>query len=159
MEKRLEEIIIGRKYIVTEEGTLLNPSGLTVGTYIGSNGYYVFSIRMKGKKTQCPVHRIQAYQKYGNKLFEDGIVVRHFNGNSLDNSWSNILIGSQSDNMYDIPEQIRIKKARYATSFVRKYDKKEIRDFHNIEKSYKLTMEKFNISSKGTLNYILKNDK
>ena len=100
-------------------------------------------------------HRLQAYQKYGDKIYEDGVEVRHNNGESLDNSWCNILIGSHSDNMMDIPKQIRIKKALHATSFIRKYDKKEVKDFYTINRSYKKTMDEFNISSKGTLYYIL----
>lgn len=158
MRNRIEQIAAKRGYVVTEDGIALNPHGEEIGDYI-ANGYYTSNIRVSGKGVKLKVHRLQAYQKYGDKIFEEDIVVRHYNGNSLDNSWDNILIGNQSDNMMDIPEQIRIKKAKYATSFIRKYDKREVRNFHNIEKSYKLTMEKFNISSKGTLNYILKNNK
>ena len=75
----------------------------------------------------------------------------------MDNSYENILIGTHSQNMMDISKELRLKKALKATSFVRKYNKEEVIKFHNKSKSYKETMEKFNILSKGTLNYILKN--
>jgi len=157
MENKKEIIAAKRGYIVTEEGVLLNPKGNEVGVII--NGYHTLKMRFSGKSLNLKTHRLQAFQKYGSKIYEEGIVVRHKNGISEDNSWDNILIGTHSDNMMDIPEQIRIKKARYATSFIRKYNKKEVREFHKKENSYKLTMQKFGISSKGTLNYILKSYK
>lgn len=153
--KKIEQIASKRGYIVTEEGKLLNPKGDIIGEYINTNGYYVTYIRVEGKKTEVYIHRLQAYQKYGDKLFEEGILVRHKGGNPLDNTWDNILIGTQSDNMMDIPEQIRIKRAQHATSYVRKYDKQEVRGFHKQDNSYKKTMEKFGITSKGTLHFIL----
>jgi hypothetical protein len=152
---RLEEIIIKRGYVVTEDGMLLNPKGARVGN-IDKQGYVQSSIRIGKKVAVFYAHRLQAFQKYGDKLFVDGVVTRHINGNSLDNSWNNIVIGSHSENMMDIPEQIRIKKAKHASSFLKKYNNDEIIDFYNTCKSYKKTMDKFGISSKGTLNYILK---
>ncbi len=154
MKNKIEVIASKRGYVVTEDGILLNPNGKEIGI-INSAGYKITMIRVKGKQIIFTAHRLQAYQKYGNKLFEDNIITRHLDGHSLNNSWNNIAIGTQSDNMMDIPEQIRIKKAKYAASFNRKYNKEEIKKFHRKEKSYKKTMEKFNSSSKGTLNYIL----
>ena len=155
MEKKIEQIATKRGYVVTEEGLFLNPQGKEIGSITGE-GYNVSNIRINKIKKHIKAHRIQAFQKYGNKLFEEGIMVRHKNGNPLDNTWENIILGTNSDNQMDIPEQVRIKRAKHATSFVRKYNKEEVRKFHKKERSYKLTMEKFEISSKGTLNYILK---
>lgn len=154
---KIEQIISERGYQVTEDGRLLNPKGKIIGDVINSNGRKGSCVRVKGKKVNFFHHRLQAFQKYGLALFEKGIEVRHLNNNPLDNSWDNISIGTHSQNMMDIPEQIRIKKALHATSFVRKYDKEEVKKFHKISNSYKLTMAEFNISSKGTLNFILKN--
>lgn len=149
-----------RGYTVSIEGTAYNKKGKKVG-YINTNidGYksYLIRIRVNKKVVNVPIHRLQAFQKYGHKMFEQNIMVRHLDGNSLNNSWDNIAIGTNSDNMMDIPKQIRIKKALHASSFVKKYNKKEVQDFHSINRSYKETMKHFNISSKGTLNYILNN--
>lgn len=41
------------------------------------------------------VHRLQAYQKFGERVFEPRMVVRHLDGNSLNNSWENIGIGTR----------------------------------------------------------------
>lgn len=100
-------------------------------------------------------HRLQAYQKYGDMLYGEGMMVRHLNGDSLDNSWGNIAIGTNSENQMDIPEQIRLFRARYASSFMQKHNHDDIISFYKENKSYKKTMEKFEISSKGTLHYIL----
>lgn len=40
------------------------------------------------------IHRLQAYQKFGDKIYEDGIVVRYLNGDRYDNSYDNIGIGT-----------------------------------------------------------------
>lgn len=154
MEK-IEQIIVSRGSYVTEEGIMYNKKGIEICNYISSCGYYTSQIRMNNKKKNYHKHRVQAYQKYGDRLYEKGIVVRHLNGDKLDNSWENIAIGTQSDNMMDVPKQVRIKKAVHAASHNIKYNYKEVKEFHKISKSYKETMLKFNISSKGTLYHIL----
>ena len=55
--------------------------------------YYFFNIRNNNKIMSVKVHQFQAYQKYGNDIFKENIVIRHLNGNSLDNSYENIAIG------------------------------------------------------------------
>ena len=147
-----------RGYVVSLEGKAYNKNGKEVG-FLKSNGRAYFKIRIKGLSTDISVHRLQAFQKYGHQLFNNGIEVRHLDAIPSNNSWDNIAIGTHSQNMMDIPEQIRISKAIHASTFNKKYNEKEVLDFHNKEKSYKKTMEKFSISSKGTLNYILKGRK
>lgn len=154
MKTKIENIVSKRGYAVTEDGVFLNPKGENVGS-IGSVGRIRTKIKVDKKQIVFYSHRLQAFQKYGNKMYEKGIMVRHKNGNPLDNSWDNILIGTASDNMMDIPEQIRIKKALHASSFLKKYNNEEVVKFYKECKSYKKTMEKFCIPSKGTLHYIL----
>jgi hypothetical protein len=141
-------------YRITDSGICINPSGIEIKGVI-SNEYIRINARYKKTFTYCNIHRLQAFQKYGNKIYEKEIEVRHFDGNKLNNSFDNIFIGTRSQNMMDIPESIRISKSLHATSFIRKYDKKEIRLFYCECKSYKKTMDHFNISSKGTLHFIL----
>jgi len=68
---------------------------------VNGKSYYRFSLRMDGKNTNVMVHRLQAYQKYKGKTFKEGIVVRHRDDDSLNNSKKNILIGTQAQNMKD----------------------------------------------------------
>lgn len=154
MDKVLEAF--NRGYVISLEGIAYNKYGIKVG-HIGVKGYWQVSLKINGTTRHVKNHRLQAFQKYGHKMFEEGILVRHLDGDKLNNSWENILIGTDSDNKMDVPKQIRISRAVHAASFKKKYDDESIRKFHAISKSYKKTMEKFNISSKGTLNYILKN--
>ena len=152
--ERIEKIALSRGYVVTEDGELLNPTGKKLG-YSTNAGYVYTNIKVEKVVRQLAAHRLQAYQKYGSRMYEKGIEVRHVDGNPSNNSWFNILIGTHSENMMDIPEQVRIKKARHASSFIRKYDRGEVTKYYERTKSYKKTMKKFNISSKGTLHFIL----
>lgn len=121
-----------------------------------TNVYYIFKIRYYGKSVAIAVHRLQAYQKFGNAIFEKDTVVRHLNGNSLDNSVDNISIGTQSDNMMDISREIRTAKAIRATSFWQKFNHEDVFSYYQETHSYKKTMAKFGMTSKGSLHYIIK---
>lgn len=68
---------------------------------VGSKMYFRFTISFEGRSVNILVHRLQAYQKYRGKAFKENLVVRHKNDNSLDNSWGNILMGTQAQNMQD----------------------------------------------------------
>lgn len=77
-----------------------------------SSGYPSFGVSppesIDGKRSVLlRVHRLQAYQKYGDKLFEDGIETRHLDGDKTNNSWDNIAIGTRSQNIHDMPEEKR----------------------------------------------------
>ncbi len=90
-----------------------------------------------------------------------GIHVRHFNGNEKDNSDENILIGTPSENMMDKSEEVRRKWAINASKHIRKFDDVimlEIKSMYEDTKSYKKVMQKYKISSKGTLHHILNNE-
>ena len=152
-----DKVIIAFKkgYRSDKDGQVTSNRGY-LNCFKNNKGYMQFSsARIDGLQRQISVHRLQAYQKYGNSMFEDGIVVRHLNGVRDDNSWDNIAIGTESDNRMDIPQHIRVASALYASSFNQKYDKDEVKAFYQETKSYKKTMEEFGISSKGTLHYIL----
>jgi hypothetical protein len=83
------------------------------------------------------IHRLQAFQKYGDLLYEEGTVVRHLNGDPGSNAWDNI-IGTMSDNMFDIPKQIRIRRAEHASSLSHIHDHVKIKQWHiNNGASYK----------------------
>ena len=143
-------------YRVREDGVVVNPKGGIIKGSIGNSGYKKFNIVLNSKE-RYPVyiHKLCAYQKYGDIAFQADCV-RHLDGNPLNNCPDNIKIGTQSDNMMDMPKEVRQKKAEYATSFVRKYNKNEVRDFYKQNgNSYKKTMNHFGMTSKGTLWFVL----
>lgn len=98
-----------RGYRVTDDGTFTTPHSETVKLAKDKGGYLVFSgIYLKGRgKAPIKVHRLAAYQKFGEAIFEPGIVVRHLNGNPQDNSVDNIAIGTHLDNRLDISQSER----------------------------------------------------
>ena len=143
-----EQIAYERGYRVTKDGQLIGLSNKVVG-YDKGNGYECIRIYINKKYKNLLTHRLQAYQKYGNKLYEDGIVVRHLNSNSLDNSWDNIVIGTQSDNMMDIPKEIRTRRAILAGKAHIKYNKElviKLKEEYKIIKNYSELSKKHNMS-------------
>jgi len=122
--------------------------------------YYRFIIESNKKRYRIYVHKLLAYQKYGLGAFIDGIHIRHLNNNSLINLDDNITLGSPTENSLDIKPEDRLKHSIKASTKTRKFtDNKieEIRVFYKDNHSYIETMENFDISSKGTLHYILNN--
>lgn len=156
-----EELALIKGYTVTKEGILLNRNGIQVKGRIKDRkrDYYNFDIRIgprkENKKVHCMIHRLQAYQKFGDKIYEKGIVVRHLNGDRYDNSYNNIDIGTNKDNKNDIPKEL---VSINCGQISRKYSKETIesirKDYEN-GMSYSNIMIKYNISSKGTVHYII----
>jgi len=142
------------------EGQVYSPSGRKLSLRKNSNGRFDFGYYRRGKgKIRIHVHRLVAYQKYGEQLFTEGIECRHLDGNKENNLDDNIAIGTHSDNMMDIPKADRISRSRIARQAAKKvtikHDAKSIKEAYEETRSYKKVMEMFNISSKGTLSYIL----
>ena len=150
-----EKYLHNKGYKISEDGLIINPKGNILKGCINSGGYRYMSFRHNGRIYQCQIHRLQAYQKYGNEIYVQGTEVRHLNGDKSNNSSANIKTGTSHDNHMDIPKEKRMSMAMHATSFVRKHNKEIIKPFYEKCKSYKKTMDEFGISSKGTLHFIL----
>lgn len=73
---RIEETAFKRGYRVNKKGDIFNPYGKLIGNKKYS-AYRYTKIRIDGKSCRVCIHRLQAFQKYGNKMYEKGIVVRH----------------------------------------------------------------------------------
>lgn len=153
---------INRGYTVDKKGNVISPTNNLLSTEGTRNlngiHYKMFAITLKNKKrTNIKVHRLVAYLKYGDVIFEKGIVVRHINGDHKDNSWDNILIGTYSENMMDKPKNIRMNAAIKATSFCRKYSKdfleKLFKDRFENNMTYKSLTSKYDIG-KSTLSFL-----
>lgn len=137
---------------------IYNPAGKILKGPIAQYGYRVF--KPYRAYPHLPVHKLVAYQKFGSKLFELGIQVRHLDNNSLNNAEYNIDLGTGSDNMMDQDKETRICRAINASNRIRKFTDEEmgrIRKDYKVMRSYKDVMSLWDISSKGTLHYILNN--
>lgn len=162
---RTEEFAYNLGYRVTRKGILLNSNGEEMSCRLDKHGYYERTLRVNSqdkKWTHLMIHRLQAYQKYGDKIYEPGIQVRHFNGNSKDNSFENIGIGSASENQMDKPKDVRIGLSKIAAkNLPLRYPLNKIASI-KIDRakgmSYRELMRKYDISSKGTISYICNHD-
>ena len=126
--KLKEDILLAveKGYKVTEEGDVLSPRGKRK-LFKDRTGRYYFSIkRFNGQVGKIYVHRLQGYQKFGDKIFNPEFQIRHFDGNEINNSNVNILIGTPSQNMMDIPADVRQTHAKLASSYKRRFTDEEI---------------------------------
>lgn len=143
-----------RGYRIDKMGNVFSPS-MKLNLMKNAGVYLFFTIKINGKCHKVMAHRFQAFFKYGDVMFEKGIVVRRLNGDSMDNSEGNIAIGTQSDNMMDIPRHLRIAHAQKAGDAVRIYDHEAVYQYYLQTKSYKKAKEKFGIRSKATVHAII----
>ena len=156
---KIEKIAFEKGYYVNNLGEAYSYKNKKLKLKIVNGFYYCFNIRYLGVCRRIKVYRLQAYQKFKDEIYKDGIVVRHLDGNSFNNSVDNIDIGTSFDNYMGQPVEQRLKFINNAGKANRKYSKQtilQIRDFYNKCKSYKKVKAKFNISSSGTLNSLLK---
>jgi hypothetical protein len=161
LSKRNETILLAfsKGYLIDENGNISykNKFRKLKKVLCNKTSYYVFGVRcLDNTIREISVHRYQAYIKYGNKIFEKGIEVRHYNGNSLDNSWDNILIGTHSDNIMDIKPEIRMRSAIKASYTNRRFNDEEVKSIindHNNGLSYNKLCVKYN-TSKSTLSFL-----
>ena len=157
MEK--EEIVLKvLRYTIDDSGVLKNIQGEKVGS-LNRQGYEKIQITLGGKSKEVFTHRIQAFKKFGRKLFDKGMQVRHLNDIKTDNCVDNIELGTAKDNYQDRGQQ-KIKEAqKVATEASKVYSNKLVKEIKQYYKennnAQKQTMLKYNISSTGTLWYIL----
>lgn len=164
---RCEQFAFDKGYRVVG-GHVLSPNNKKMSMYLKHRGcisYPAFRLYVSGnisisgvpKRYDVLVHRLVAYQKYGNAIYDDGICVRHLDGDPLDFSDDNIEIGTHSQNMMDIPEAIRQRSAKTAASYKRKFSDNDIRDIRLLKANgttLKYLCEMYNVS-KSTMSYII----
>jgi hypothetical protein len=143
-----------------EMGYRISTDGLTVTwnqkpvKYHLYKGYYRFSFGPKIRRRNINLHRLQAFHKYGRAMYAPGLVCRHLNGNSQDNHYNNIAIGTQSQNMMDRSPEARLQHAKHAAQHLVKHDYAAVYAYFK-EHGFKSAMIHFGISSKGTMSHII----
>jgi len=153
----LERIAKQRGYKVTEDGVFCGVRDNILKRK--TKGYLCVSIKVDGKNKSLFAHRLQAYQKYGEDIYKKGICVRHLNGDKSDNSFDNIAIGTNRDNMMDMSKAERQRIAALSAKATIKYNRDEVVEYYNkCNRSRKKTIEYFGMSKAG-LHYILNDRK
>ncbi len=140
-------------YYIDKLGIIYSKRGVVKGN-INKKGYRMFIMRSNNRLYNVATHRLVGYQKFGDKIFETNMLIRHLNGNPSDNSYDNIGIGTPSDNMMDIDKKIRQLRSKQAN---KKYSEETIelwRKEHMSGISYKNLSIKYSIG-KSMLSYYL----
>ena len=89
-------------YRITEDGRVYSLiSNKFLRPHTASAGYPQFTLCIKTQRHQVSLHRIMALAFYGEPK---GRVVRHLDGNPLNNVLSNLAYGTVSENGYDSVE-------------------------------------------------------
>ena len=154
---RIEQIAYDRGFRVID-GCVISPYGNIRKLDLNKRGYCRFSFKLdNGKSRNVMVHRLVAYIKYGSKIYDDGMCVRHLNAIRTDFSYDNIDIGTFSQNSLDIDPDKRIEIGTYGASFLRKFSDDEIiyiREQYKTGKTVKYLCEMYDVS-KSTMSYIV----
>jgi len=148
------------RYTIDNKGILKNRKGEVVGS-LNRQGYQKIQITLDGKCKEVFTHRIQAFKKFGRKMYEKGIQVRHLNDIKIDNSWENIELGTAKDNYYDRGKKSIQESQKRATQASIKYSKELIeqaKEYYKETNNLKATAKKFNIPE-SSLHYRLKGKK
>jgi DNA-binding CsgD family transcriptional regulator len=140
------------------EGAVYHPNSTRPVKLGITTGYPSFSVRSRTKAIQglVPVHRLVAYIKYGDRVFNKNLEVRHLDGNKFNFNYENIGIGTPSQNSYDKPADTRRAIAIKASSYKRVLSDKEVADILIMRKNGKTYKDigKVYGLSKSTLSYL-----
>jgi hypothetical protein len=155
LSKNTQNVLLAfrKGYRVTASGEVESASGRIRKLSQTKWGHYTFTVGIpkSGRTGHVLVHRLAAYQKFGDAFLE-AECVRHLDGCPTNNRADNIAIGTHSDNMMDIDAQVRMDKARHATSFIRRTDWDIIDKDRAAGMSYRDLSKKYSMS-KGTLSF------
>ena len=143
-------LAIEKGYRINDYGNVWR-KGKSITLHMGGNGYKRFVIKRKHSRSTYTIeaHRFQAFRKFGDKIFGRGLGVRHLNDNHCDNRYENIGIGTQSQNMMDVPKHIRKERSKRAGLKLRKFSDAEVDQIKNDRKNgmkYKELVDKYGAS-------------
>ena len=122
-------------------------------------GYPVITINFNGRIRNIRVHRLKAFFLYGEKIFEQGIDVRHLNGDKMDFSDTNLILGTPSQNSFDRPQKERIEHSKKAADKQKRFNLNEINIIKqkNSQGITSISLAKEYGVAKSTMSYILNN--
>lgn len=136
-------------YRVNNNGEIINPRGKIIKSFLWWKNPKISYKRFNFRGCKIQVHHLIAMQKFGIEWLFGELLVRHKNDNSLDNSIDNIILGTKSDNWYDMSEDKKekiIKSTTKAHEARRLFSNEQIRTIRNSKdvKTYKQLAIEFN---------------
>jgi len=128
--KQATRLAYRRGYRVSPSGEVVSPTGTIRKLNLSHNKergyahrYWQFTIRNgEGKTNTILVHKLVAYQKFGEAAYMSAECVRHLNGNPQDNRFDNIEIGTLKENSMDISKEGRRAMTAKAVAASRRKD-------------------------------------
>jgi hypothetical protein len=106
--------IISRGFYISN-GVLYKKDGTIQYTYL-SNGYPRLKIYINGYKMSVRVHRIVGYIKYGEAIFQKGLVIQHLDNDKLNYKIENLELCTHKQNMMNNPAELRKQIATIASN-------------------------------------------
>ena len=85
-------------YKVSDSGQVMGHRGI-MAMPVDESGYYRLALYRDGKRINCRVHSLVADALLGER--PSGMVIRHLDGNHLNNFPANLQWGTQSENVRD----------------------------------------------------------
>lgn len=109
-------------YRVNARGQVIGPKGKRKLRLKTSNrkhaGYLYFTVsvghNLHRQVVSVQVHRLAAYQRFGDAVFKRGVEVLHRGRSALDNRPSMLALGTREDNERDKPKHVRTRAAKRA---------------------------------------------
>jgi len=148
-----EQVAKLKGYYIDNNGDVFHKEKkLTPRIYKG--GYKRTTIRVNSKLLTLSYHRLQAYKKYGDRIYKKGIQVRHLDNNPSNNSFENIAIGTAKQNYHDSLPEVRQQAIQKGGDAIRKFNHKNVISLHNCGLSYKQIEERLGIK-KGQISWII----
>jgi hypothetical protein len=143
-------------HVYNERGEIL-PVGQT------DQGYPRTYVYVPELDTHFPVkiHRIVAFQKFGERAFEKGTEVRHLDSDKSNFADDNITIGTRVQNIADRPPGSQLAASHKGARKNRKYSDElmeRVQQAHKAGMGYTELRRTFNIRSAGAVYQMIKGD-
>lgn len=103
-----------RGYRVSEDGVVSSSRVVLKVARYGKQKYPTFCTNWGGIVFSIPVHMLAAYCFYKDKYLFSNLIVRHLDGNVLNLSRANIVLGTHSENNLDKDSSSRKRAAQIA---------------------------------------------
>lgn len=156
--KKVLEWMIQKGYTIDKDGVVKNPLGKILnGTLVRQ--YLKIGIKIPELSISSyavKIHKLQAYIKFKDEIFKEGILVRHLNENPLDNSYDNIEIGSQQQNMLDRSKEKLSQHSKNRKPIPEDIGLEIINDRSQNNLSYDKLSKKYNIARSTIMDYCKK---
>ena len=145
-------------YKVLPDGSVISHVGRRRKLNSSVGGYLRFTVGPRdGNHGWVHVHVLAGLQYFGERALEEGMQVRHLDGDPTNNVRDNLALGDASQNAFDISSPVRFKRSREGAKVQRKLSDSDVaalRADRNSGATYAQLMERYGIA-KSTVSYIV----